>query len=269
MGQKRIQRTAIKSKRTPIISITGSSQVNRNYLQRVIENPTPQNLTPSVVAQLQTTHGNQFVNRLIQRSTKQDGGGVVIQRKFAPTSKKEKRVRDRAFNSRQAGIALKDAFGGRGERAVDTINSNVTRPGATWTKWKEKELKNTGFMNIKKRNRINGYTDVYSLIESGNVDDWVSLMMFSEADYTSENFKFLKAAHTFSTTANASRFHQVMDTYIYSDSSLMINIESLARNALIERAYRMMEGTIDDQANDITDDIDLDGATMTQNPLNV
>ncbi|GEM_PF-4454427 len=51
-----------------------------------------------------------------------------------------------------------------------------------------------------------------------------------------------------------------MDTYIYSDSPLMINVDSMDRNGLIESAYRMLEGTIDDNGNELT-------TTMTDNPM--
>jgi len=266
MTHKRIHRSPQTRKKYPSITTTGSSQVNRSYLQRVMENPTEENLTSDVVSELQSTHGNQFVNRLMQRAKQNTNsdGKLTIQRKHAPANKKEKGVRDRAFNARQAGVKLEDAFDG----AVDTIDSNVSRPGATWTKWKEQELKDTSFMNIKKKNRINGYANVMELITGGNLDDWVSLNMYSESDYTSENFKFLKAAYTYKNSASDTRFHQVMDTYIYNTADLMINIESTDRNALIERAYRMVEGLIDDNGNEnVEDDTVFNETPMSQNPM--
>jgi len=42
-------------------------KADAHRIQRAIENPTPDTLTPDVVSQLQATHGNQFVNRLVQR----------------------------------------------------------------------------------------------------------------------------------------------------------------------------------------------------------
>jgi len=36
-------------------------------VQRAVENPTPGTLTPDVIDSLQSSHGNQFVNRLVQR----------------------------------------------------------------------------------------------------------------------------------------------------------------------------------------------------------
>ncbi|GEM_PF-7124969 len=49
---------------------TTSGLINANALQRAIKNP--QLLTPSMVNQLQRTHGNQFVCRLIQRQETDD-----------------------------------------------------------------------------------------------------------------------------------------------------------------------------------------------------
>ncbi len=46
---------------------SASVKADAHRIQRAIENPTPDSLTPDVVSQLQATHGNQFVNRLIQR----------------------------------------------------------------------------------------------------------------------------------------------------------------------------------------------------------
>lgn len=55
-----------KQQSTP--TIQQSHNDNLTPLQRAIENPTPDTLTPDVIEQLQSTHGNQFVNSLIQQS---------------------------------------------------------------------------------------------------------------------------------------------------------------------------------------------------------
>ncbi len=260
MKRYRQRKKGQSRKQSSQMSVPTIQRVDERLLQRAIENPKPENLTPDVVMQLQRTYGNQFVNGLVQR-TQQSDGQVAIQRKFPPENNRKKVGRDRAFASRQAGVKLKDAFLG----AVNVIDSNVSTPGATFTKWKETEGKKAGLIA---RRRINGYKTVMEVIRGGNLDDWVSIKMFSEADYTDENFKFLKAAHTYASTASDTRFHQLMDHYIYNDSPKTINIDRDERNGLIERAYRMMQGTVDSDGNDIGDDDSIfEETNMTTNPL--
>lgn len=259
------KRTSDK-KRSPRKGL-GRSKVNPSgNLQQVIEEPTLKSLTPSVVSELHSTMGNQFVGRLVQRAkdnvdsgNSNSSGNLVIQRKYPPESKKSERTRNKGFNARQAGVALADAF----EGAIDTINKNVSKAGGTFKTWRDAEVENAGKMSLMKKGRLNGYDDAMSVIAGGNVDDWVSLRMYSENNYTAENFAFLKAAHDYKSSANASRFHQVMDAYIYDDSDLMINIDSMGRNGLIERAWRMIDGTVDDAGNP-TGQEDFE---MSDNPL--
>ncbi|MEL6149064.1 MAG: DUF4157 domain-containing protein [Chloroflexota bacterium] len=54
-----------------------------NRIQRAIDNPTADTLTPDVVQSLQSSHGNQFVSRLIQRM----GAGDATSLKFPVQAK--------------------------------------------------------------------------------------------------------------------------------------------------------------------------------------
>jgi hypothetical protein len=60
--------------------------VSEDSVQQAIETPTPDTLTPDVISRLQTSHGNRFVNRLIQRMNE----ALPIQTKMTVTAADDK-----------------------------------------------------------------------------------------------------------------------------------------------------------------------------------
>lgn len=67
---------------------TAPAGPSAKHIQRAIENPTPDTMTSDVVDSLQRSHGNHFVNGLVQRMT--DGAGNPIQFKMEVTAADDK-----------------------------------------------------------------------------------------------------------------------------------------------------------------------------------
>jgi len=250
MGHKRIHRTAQIRKKYPSI-IKGSSQVNRSYLQRVMENPTEDNLTPDVVSQLQSTHGNQFVTQLMRQLKEntntsssvihQSQQSETVQRKFAPPNNREAQLRNTNFDRYQEGKSLAEAF----DHAMIFVKQQ-TKNSPDFFKWLRAQQKSSGLGNYFKRKRFSGYATVMDIIEANNKSDMASLMELANKKYFANEVMFLKDAHEYKKNPSSQTFHQIMEDYIYDGSDHEANTSSQAKKALIERAYRMLQGQIGD-----------------------
>jgi len=276
MTRQHINRTKQTTHTIPKITSSRSSQVSRSILQRVIEHPTEENLTPSVVQQLQATHGNQVVNRLVKQAkqnsmqsnqstptlnqTTQDTR--TVQRKFAPKNDKEAKRRNKRFSKRQAGIPLVKAF----DNAYATVNSTNTLKPA-FAEWLESKQKSTGFFNRRQRGRFVGYKTPDDILTNGNKSDISNLFELAKRWSFGNELEFQQAVLTFKQTPSADSFHHIMDTFVYEGSELQANINSDDLTALTERAYRMLENELDDDGNPKEDTDFFEGANMSQNKL--
>lgn len=70
----RKQKTSVARKIAQDSSTASKHTISPAMIQRALEDPSPDNLTPEVVASLQESHGNAFVNSLVGGNNKVSGG---------------------------------------------------------------------------------------------------------------------------------------------------------------------------------------------------
>ncbi len=272
MTRQRIQRTKRVSQRVPQITKSGKSQVNRSFLQRVMENPTQENLTPSVVQQLQTTHGNQVVNRLMRQAKENSSNTTpnitqkqseTVQRKYEPENKSSARKRTKYFNAQQAGKPLAEAF----DIAYDSVNK-MNKLNNYYIEWRDNGRTASGITNALKRGRFSAYNSPDDVLNSGNKSDIADMMQMANSHYFGNEIVFQQAVLAYKGSASANAFHDLMEKYIYQGADLQANVASDHRLALVERAYRMLENELDDNGNPQLDtDFFSNDTAFSQNPL--
>jgi hypothetical protein len=230
------------------------TQIDPLVLQRVIEEPTVDLLTPEITNHLQSNFGNQYVSRLIQRAL--DNGETqsittnplgTIQRKFPPYNESNRKLRNRYFNSYQANRDLKDAFGvdyGDTDTAIEDVSAILKSGGETFRKWQAKQTKAKKSWNPITRSGAKSYQNVWEIVAAEDWDTFADLRWKARKDYTVSDYDFMRGAYLFRKNPSPERFHQMMDTYIYEGARSKVNIAAKIQLSLIERAYRMEQGTL-------------------------
>ncbi len=275
MTRRHIHRTKQGVSTISQVSQPSSSQVQRNILQRVIEHPTEENLTPSVIQQLQTTHGNQVVNRLVQQAkqnSKQTDPSTptinqttqdteTVQRQYPPNNDNEAKKRNKGFERKQEGIPLVKAFD-----AVYKFLNNQNKFNSKFLAWITQNKKSTGFFGKRKRERFAGYLTPDHVLKRGNKSDISELLEVAIKGHCHEAVLFQQAVVKFKQNPSADGFHDIMEKFIYRDGKSHVNISGIDRDGLVERAYRMIENELDDNGNPQVDTL-FSGDHMTQNRL--